>query len=225
VSRRTRWIALLGVALVVGLLALANVAIRRLEFFRVHAIEVAGLRHLDETELVAKLGIPDDANILHPLDQIRAAAETLPGIRGVRVQRRWPGTIRLDVREAPPVALAARDGRLVIVDDRAVALPIDPARLEHPLPIVERDTAITALLGRLRATDPQWYRTVDRATIDGREIRLESGPREVIVATGAPAEVFRDLAAVRDRLDRLAITWDRIDARFSGRMFVRKEAV
>jgi hypothetical protein len=46
----------------------------------------------------------------------------------------------------------------------------------------------------------------------------------VRIAADQGSEVFTNLAAVRDRLDSLQIAWREIDARFHGRMFVRKEA-
>lgn len=222
-TRRQRWIAALAVALVLGLAALFQVAVHRLEFFRIRAVEVAGLRHLDERELVAKLAIPENAHIMVPLAPIAATAETLPGVRAATATRRWPGTLRLTIREAPAVAFVVQEGHLLVIDDRAAVLPVDPARLEAPLPFAERDSAVAALLGRLQATDPQWYRLLDRATIDGRVIELRAGARTVRLTTAAGSEVFRQLAAVRDWLGERRIAWTAIDARFRGRMFVRRE--
>lgn len=214
----------LAVALMASLVVLMMIAVRRLDFFKVHQVEVAGVRHLDERDLVARLGIPADAHIMIPLEPIAAAAAALPGVRAATASRRWPGTIRVTIREAPAVAFAVQEGRLLVMDDRGGTLPIDPARLESPLPIAERDSALAALLGRLQATDPQWYRQVDRAAAIGREVRLEAGQRAVRLVSGAPSAVFRRLAVVREWLAERGIAWREIDARFEGRMFVRKEA-
>lgn len=223
-TRRQRWIAGLAAALVVSLAALAMVAVRRLEFFKVRQVEVAGVRLLDERDLVARLGIPADADIMIPLEPIAAAAAALPGVRAATASRRWPGTIQITIREAPAVAFAVEEGHVLVMDDRGGILPIDPARLEGPLPIAERDSALAALLGRLQATDPQWYWQVHRAVAVGREVRLEAGDRAVRLVSGAPSAVFRRLAAVREWLAERGTGWREIDARFEGRMFVRKEA-
>ena len=53
-TRRTAVVAL-SIALLIGLVALSQVAVRRLDFFRVRAIEFAGVRHLDERDIVRQL--------------------------------------------------------------------------------------------------------------------------------------------------------------------------
>jgi cell division septal protein FtsQ len=223
-TRRIAAIALVSVALLAGLVALALVTVHRLEFFQVRSVEVAGIRYLDERDLVARLGIPDDADILLPLEPIAESARSRPGVREARVSRRWPGTIRLTIREAPAVAMVVREGQLVVVDDRGVPLPVDPRRLDHALPIADPDSAVAALLARLQVNDPQWYRTVDRAAVEGGEVVLHLGPRVVRLDARATSTLFRRLAAVREWLSREGIGWSQIDARFDGRMFVRKEA-
>lgn len=223
-NRRRLWLGGLAVAFAIGLVALGRVALDRLDFFRIGSVEVEGIRHLDERAVVARLGIPSDAHILVPLAPIAAAAESLPGVRHATVSRRWPGTIRVAIREAPAVALAVRDGRVIVLDDRGQLLPIDPRRLESSLPLADDDSTVAALLARLQVTDPQWYRMVDRAAGEHGEVVLSVGSRTVRLEAGAGSDVLRDLAAVRDWLAEKGIAWQAIDARFDGRMFVRKEA-
>lgn len=223
-NRRRTAIIALSIALLAGLLALSQVAIRRLDFFRVRAVEIAGIRHLDERDIVRRLGIPADAHIMTPLEPIAARALTLAGIRQATVARRWPGTLVVTILEAPAVALVVEDGQLLVLDDRGAVLPIDPARLTSSLPIAERDSNVAALLGRLQATDPQWFQLIDRARADGSEVRLDAEDREVRLAAVAPSQLLLDLAAVREWLERREIPWQVIDARFQGRMFVKKGA-
>ncbi len=223
-TRRQAVLAALSLALVAGVAALLLVAVHRLAFFRIRSVEVVGVRHLDERAIVAGLGIPADADILVPLDPIARAALAMPGVREARASRRWPGTLRLTIREAPAVAFTIDSGRVIVLDDRARALPVLPARLEAPLPMIARDSIVAAVLARLQSTDPGWFRHVDHATAEGREVVLVAGAQRVRVAADMGSEVFINLAAVRDRLETLQIAWREIDARFHGRMFVRKEA-
>lgn len=221
IQRRVAIVAL-SVALLAGLFALSQVAVRRLEFFQVRAVEIAGIRHLDEHDVVRGLAIPADAHILTPLDPIAARALTLPGIRQATVTRRWPGTIVVTILEAPAVALVAEDGQLLVLDDRGAVLPIDPSRLTSSLPLAERDSSVAALLGRLQATDPEWYQRIDHARAEGSEIRLDADGREVRLQATAPSQLLLDLGSVREWLEQHDISWTAIDARFEGRMFVRK---
>lgn len=223
-KRRWLWIGLLSLALLAGVAALAWVSVQRLEFFRVRSIEVVGLRNLDERDLVSRLAIPADAHIMVDTDPIAERASVLPGVRDVAVSRRWPGTLVITIKEAPAVAWVREEGQLLVIDDRAGVLPVDPARLATSLPLADRDSALAALLGRLQVADPQWFAALDRARADGREAWLEVPGHAVRIEAAASTQVLLDLAAVRDWLESRGIGWIQIDARFRGRMFVRKES-
>lgn len=223
-NRRRVVIVLLGVALIVGVYSLVQVSIRRLDFFRIRSVEVVGIRHLDEKQLVASLALPADAHIAVDLDPIAESARGITGVRQATVDRRWPGTLVVTISEAPAVALVVDDGQLLVLDDRGGILPVDPARLTHSLPLAERDTALAALLGRLQATDPQWFQAVDQARVDGREAVLEVAGQVVRLNVSADSRVLLDLAVVREWLERNVIEWTAIDARFQGRLFVRRGA-
>lgn len=220
--KRSVVIAVLGVLLLVGVYALAQVSVRKLEFFRIRLVEVEGIRHLDERELVARLEIAPDASIAIPLDPLEERARSMPGVRQATVARRWPGTLVVSVIEAPAVGLVTEEGQLLVIDDRGDILPVDPARLTYSLPLVERDTAVAALLGRLQATDPQWFQAIDEARADGRETVLRAAGHTVRLNSSADTRLLLDLAVVREWLERNLGDWSTIDARFEGRMFVRK---
>lgn len=222
--RRRTAILGLSVLLLAGLYALGQVAVRRLDFFRIRSVEVAGIRHLDEHKLVRDLAIPADAHIAVALDPIAERARGIVGVRHATVSRRWPGTLVVTISEAPAVALVAEDGQLLVLDDRGAILPVDPVRLTTSLPIADRDSAVAALLGRLQSTDPQWYRAIDRARADGREVQLDVNGQTVRLAGSADSHLLLDLAVVRDWLEQHDIKWAAIDARFQGRMFVRRGA-
>jgi cell division septal protein FtsQ len=223
ITRRTALIGL-SVALLAGIFALAQVAVRRLEFFQLRSIEFAGVRHLDERDMVERLAIPPDAHILTPLEPILERALDIPGVRQATIDRRWPGTLVITILEAPAVALVPDDGQLLVLDDRGGVLPIDPSRLTASLPLAERDSNVAALLGRLQATDPQWFQLIDRASAEGADVRLDADGHRVRMAATASSQLLLDLAAVREWLQRQGIAWEMIDARFEGRMFVRKGA-
>ena len=223
-----RWLAhwrlALGAVLVVTIGVGTRLAIPRLAFFRIGAVEVEGIRYLEEHEVVAELGIPAGASILVPLAPIAARAALVPGIRSATVERRWPGTLRVTVVEAAPVAVTIEDGRAVVIDDRAEPLPYPPGRVELSLPLAPRDSATAALLGRLRHADPAWYARFDRTEGAGDDIRLVAGGRTIRLARGADEVLLRRAAAVRDWLAGQGIAWEELDMRFRGRVFVRREA-
>jgi hypothetical protein len=218
------WRPLLAVALVFGAAITVWAAIPRLGFFRIGTVEVVGLEYLDEAAVVRQLGIPTEADILTPLAPIAANAALVPGLRSATVSRRWPGTLRVTVEEAPPVAVIIDEGRVAVIDDRAELLPYPPGRVAASLPLATRDSATAALLGRLRRADPLWYATFDEAVVEGEEVRLVADRRVIMLRSDADETLLRRLAAVRGWLDDQAIAWRDLDLRFRGRVFVRREA-
>ncbi|MEK6805912.1 MAG: FtsQ-type POTRA domain-containing protein [Pseudomonadota bacterium] len=72
----------------------------------VSKLEIAGdFRHLDPAQVRAQLQ-PELAGTLLSLDleQVRAAAETLPWVAQARVERVWPDAVRVSLREHTPFA-------------------------------------------------------------------------------------------------------------------------
>ena len=222
IARRTiLWLAAALVLLVVVVLGGPALA-RRLAFFRVRQIEVIGLRYLDETDVVRRLGLRAGASTFDRLAAVRLAARAIPGVVDAKVARRLPGTLRVTIREATPVALVPTSDRLVLVDSRGRILPFDPVRAPTSLPIAGRDSATAALLGRLMLTDPVGYDSVDSAQLDRGDVVLDGGSHRVRLRPEAGDDILRGVMVVRRYLAEHHIAWREIDARYHSRLFVRK---
>jgi cell division protein FtsQ len=222
-TRRIRWALWIAAAMLViaGAIMLPRGA-RRLAFFRLRQVEVVGSRYLDATEVVRQLGLRPDASTLDPVGPIRKAAFAIRGVMGVTVERRLPGTLRVTLREAVPVALAPGADRLVLIDSRGQTLPYDPARAPASLPIATRDSVTAGLLQRLMQTDPVWYDSIESARSDRGDVVLDAGMHHIRLRPDADDEVLRAVAAVREYLRQTGIGWREIDGRFRERVFVRK---
>lgn len=211
-------IAMVLIAIAVGLPMLA----RRLAFFRVRQVEVIGIRYLNESDVVRRLGLRRDASTFDRLGPVRKAAATIPGVLAATVERRLPGTLRITLREARPVALVPMSDRLALVDSRGRVLPFDPVRAPASLPIAGRDSVTAGLLGRLMLTDPVWYDSVESASLDRGDVVLDAGSHRVRLRPEAGEDVLRGVRAVRNYLTGRGISWREIDARYHNRLFVRK---
>ncbi len=224
-TSRTR--ALVAAAAIGGcaLVALSSPRlIRRAPFFRLQHVEVVGTRFLDPNDVVRRLDLAQDASIIDPLDAVRAAALAVPGVVSATVARRLPGTLRVTVREAVPVALAVQPDRLVFLDHKATVLPFDPARHAVSLPIADRSRAATTLLARIMLTDPDWYDTIDTATDEAGDVVLATAGQRVRMRPSAGDDALRAVRLVRDYLVQRGVAWRELDARFAGRVFVRRVA-
>jgi len=222
-TSRLRWIlTAAGVVVGAALVVVAVPAARRLAFFRVRQVEVIGTRYLDEADVVSRLGLRPDASTLDPLGRVRRVAASLPGVTSASIERRLPGTLRITLREAVPVALAPLSDRLALIDSRARVLPFDPVRVPASLPVAGRDSATAGLLGRLMQSDPVLYDSLETAYIDHGDVVLDTGTRRIRMLPSADDDLLRAVVAVRSYLVTHGIQWREIDARYRDHVFVRK---
>ena len=215
-------IAVLVVAVLATGVVFGPGALRRVAFFRVRQVEVMGARYLDEVEVARRLGLRSDASTFDRLAGVRVAAAAIPGVLSVSVERRLPGTLRVTIREATPVALADQADRLVLIDSNGRALPFDPTRVPASLPIAVKDAAVATLLARMMRTDLSLYGSIDAARLDRGDVLLEIGARHIRLRPQADAAVLYAVSAVMTYLNKSAIAWREIDARYHRRVFVQK---
>ena len=219
---RTALVVVAGAAAVTVAALGAPRLFRRLAFFRIRQVEVVGNRYLSALDIVSRLRLAPGASTFDRLDQVRAAAARIPGLRAVSVERRLPGTLRVTVHEESPIALAALGDHLALIDEHGGRLPFDPVRAPGSFPVASADSLTAGLLSRLRLADPLWYDSVQTARLDGRDVLLDAGFHRVLYRADADDGVFRAVTYVRDYLATHGIAWSEIDARFQNRVFVRK---
>ena len=216
--------ALLGLGLA-GVLLLAAVGgfklIRKLAFFSVKRVELVGARYLTPGAMARALAVPKGTSIFDATKPLERRAAQLPGVLEARVSRRLPGTIRVTVLEAEPVALAERSGRLVLVDQTGRELPFDPTRPAEDLPLAEADSAVAGLLARMRETEPDLFAKVERGARVKRDVALDLASGRLWFRAGAGSDEIRHLVLVADYLARKGRTWRELDARFASRIVVR----
>jgi cell division protein FtsQ len=228
VRRRRR---ILGWSLAALALAFGVAYLIRTPLFGLSAVRVEGTRMVTEAEVVAasqvRLGEP---YLGLDLAAIRARVAALPRVAAVRVARDYPSSLRITVRERPPVAsvssgsvfwLVAADGTVLDAAGRrpaelpyvaAVPLP-DGIRPGSRLPPGnELANALTALGGMA----PQLKRQVtgvNARSLDSLEFTLKDGSRVLYgLAVDQPAKDAAVLL-VRRTLKREGREAQRIDVR------------
>ncbi|MEX0893302.1 MAG: FtsQ-type POTRA domain-containing protein [Gemmatimonadota bacterium] len=136
--------------LLTGAGAAAPLALRRADAFRVAHVEVTGTRLLPVADAIAASGITAETSVFDSAEPWRLALLDHPMVADARIERRLPGTVRLELRETEPVALA-RTPELVPVDAQGRLLPIDPAAAGLDLPVLST-VAVPGAAGRLDET-------------------------------------------------------------------------
>lgn len=195
--------------------------LRTLSFFQVRRVELVGGNYLTVTEVTRALAIPRRYSVFDDKRPLERRARRIPGVLEARITRRLPGTIRVIIREAEPVALADWNGRLALVDGLGHVLPFDPTRPAADLPLGDPDSTVAGLLVRVRDTDAALFSRIERAMRFRQDVALELGTSRILFRAGASSEEIRDLALVADLLTRQGRVWRELDGRFLPRVILR----
>lgn len=208
-----------GLALWFGLPPL----LRGLAFFRVRQVEIAGLQYLDPAKVIAALKLSPKASVFDDPTPLRRRVYAMPGVDAVDVGRRLPGTLRVELREAVPVALASRGAALALLDARGRVLPFDPLRSAPDLPLAANgDARVTGVLARVRDSDPDLFARIGAAWRVGPDVVLEVGGRRLWFGAQVSAEDIRAVTAVEQALARSGRPYQELDGRFAGQVIVRR---
>ncbi|MBT2209826.1 cell division protein FtsQ/DivIB [Actinomadura sp. NEAU-AAG7] len=204
--RPSRWKAAFAALLVLGVLAAVTWVLLGSRLLVVRDVEVSGARLVQPDRVVAaagvRLGVP---MVRLDTGAVRARVEGLREVESARVERRWPATVRVIVRERVPVAVLRRGGSYRQIDRFGVTVvegasrpaglptltvaspgPSDPATLAAL-------RVLTDLPGRLRT------RLTDVAATGPGDVvlHLSDGPVVVWGPAERAAEKVRLLEALR----------------------------
>jgi hypothetical protein len=215
-----------GLVVIVSAWFWAPIALRPLSFFGVRRVEVVGAKYLEPSAVVEALGLNPGASVFDNSGRLERRLESLPGIASASISRRLPGTLRVEVSEVDPVALAEGPDGLVPLSPDARPLPYDVVARPVDAPIVRSaDTSLLVALREVQASDANLYADVAAARETGNELTLDmvQGNR-VRLATPVDPEVVQSVSAVRRELEKNETGWRELDGRFEGWVVVRREA-
>lgn len=195
--------------------------LRSLSFFEVRRIELVGGQYLHAADMARAMAVPRHTSIFDPTAAFLRRAAAVDGVLHAEVSRRLPGTLRVTITEAEPVALVEKGRRLLLVDGAGHPLPFDPTLPASDLPIAEADSAVAGLLARARELGPQVFGRIERAGLVRRDVRLDLERGRLILRAGAPVDDLRNLFLVADLLLQQGRSWDELDGRFLPHVIVR----
>ncbi|WP_043638700.1 cell division protein FtsQ/DivIB [Nonomuraea candida] len=182
----------------------------------VRSIEIVGNLTVPSERIKQQAGVAD----LHPLATVNLAdVETrVLGIRqlaSAKVDRVWPGTLKIQVVEREPVAAIPAGGKVAIVDGQGVVIEVkDAAPPLLPLLKVDRpvpgDPAMTAALKVVQAVPGEVaakVRQVHAGTAEGVTLHLSDGRTVIWGGADRPEEKARILSSLLKR-ERAARSYD-----------------
>jgi cell division protein FtsQ len=227
-ARFPRWRLAAGALLVIASLATPFWGPRllsRLAFFRVRKVEVLGLRYTPPGEILDRLHVDTTRSVWEPLEPLVARVAAHPQVAGAVVTRKLPGTLVVDVTERRPVALVPTGAVLRAVDERGVALPLDPSRTPVDAPIVTappRETAVYHLLGAMQREAPRLYARIStiRST-GGGELLFQMADLPVRTMTSVTLARLSDIEPVERDLARRQLRAAELDLRYRDQVIAR----
>lgn len=199
--------------------------LRRLDFFRIRRVEIAGLQYLAPAKVIASLGLDPEASVFDDMDSAGRRLRALPGVVSAVLGRRLPGTLEIVVSEAVPVALAPLKGGMALLDSSGKVLPFDPAASAPDLPVAaSADKMVARVLASVQEHDPVLFARVRTAWRVRDDVLLDVDGRRLWFGPAVTAEDIRAVMAVAQDLARQGRKYRELDGRYAGQVVVRAGA-
>jgi cell division protein FtsQ len=247
--RRGKWRGLIRPGAKYGVLILIALygahrgggAFMHARLLQVDRIVVRGTDRLSTGEVLSVLsGLRGENIVWSDLSAWRLRLLSSPWVRDAALRRSLPSTVEVIVSERQPVGIARIDGRLYLVDDRAVVIDeYGPQYADFDLPIIDGlaspaavagarpDGARAELAARLIASlgsRPEVARRVsqvDVSDLHNAAVILSGDPAVLYVGEDRflpRLQSYLDLVeALRERVQEI----DYVDLRFDDRIYVR----
>ncbi|MGE5552438.1 MAG: cell division protein FtsQ/DivIB [Betaproteobacteria bacterium] len=140
----------------------AGLAFSQSAYFTVRTVRITGLRQLTQEEVLAVGGLSLPANVFSV--NTRAVAERLadyPPVAGVRVVRRLPAQLRIDLRERQAIGVLPYGEHFLLFDGAGVPFAIRQAAQARNLPVVTGCRLAPVRLGKpAQGEDLRWVAAV-----------------------------------------------------------------
>lgn len=192
----------------------------------VREIVVTGRRHTTPAEIVAALDLRDGEPMLgFDGAAARAELERLPWVKEARVERQFPGTVRVHLVERTPLALWQTRARHTVLDaDGQEIRGADPGAFAHLLVVVGADAPEHAReFLALLATEPDLKaRATAAVRVAARrwDVILD-GETRILLPEQQAAAAWARLAEAQRREALLERAVSQIDLRVQDRITVR----
>jgi cell division protein FtsQ len=227
--------AVLLLAVLVGWAGYARVMAS--ERLKVGRVEIRGSRFLAEQEVRELLGSAVGGNILGlDIDALKARLRTSPWVADAAIARALPDTLRVEIQERAPLALAEANQLQLMDEDGTLIEPYGPRTAAFDLPIVrglkgaapdvirdraQRAGALLRDLGELSAEVSE----VD--VQDAADLRVVlRGEGEVLRMGGPPyRKKLLTYLELRTDLARRCPEAEYFDLRFRNRIFVKEQPI
>ncbi len=181
---------------------------RRIAWFDIDRVEVSGASLITPDAILRQSGITPGQSMFDDSDTWEEALRRHPVVVEVRISRRFPSTLEVQVLEKDAVALLAGEV-LALATREGEVLPVDPAAAPRDLPIViveaadsiraELERRLLAETGRLAELDPELVSALSMLRLTAAEpqvVQLQHAAGEILLPLGASALRLAELRSV-----------------------------
>jgi hypothetical protein len=236
--RKLFLLALVLVPIAAGSVFWGPPLLRRLPWAHVRRVEVVGTVYVAPDVVLDAAGIRTEASVFDDFSVAEARVAEHPLITGARIRPRGLQTVRIEVQELVPLALAATPELKPVLGDGTI-LPIDPSRTRVDLPVLtapvnvsqgrlvggegvralrsfarvqEHDPGLAAIVAEVRTAPGGGIALALVGSQDAGEIWLPADPDEA---------VLRRVRATLADLNRRRWSARRVEARYGGQVVVQ----
>jgi len=198
------------------------------ELMLINSIRVEGNKHLSDEEVIALLRLGQRESMLRISSrELSERVLQSPWIRDVAIRKELPHTLIVKVREAEPLALLKKKGRLYIVG-RSGDILEELSQTIAFLPVIRMDSGRKDLLREAlkvaAIVREEGFFSDDEVEIVARkpeDMRLVVGGLTIMVGKGDYRKKLMRLVQLEDEIVRRGIPAGYVDLRFSRRVIVR----
>ena len=117
--------------------------------FRVNAIEITGVSHYSEAEILSAAGIKqgDNLYLINKYDVADDIFEKLPFVQAVKINRRLPETLTIAVQECIPVGTVKQEGGTWLISSRGKILASVSEEEALIYPVIDGVTLLSPAVG------------------------------------------------------------------------------
>jgi len=216
--------------LTIVIISIMSGFILSLPVWQISSVKVAGINYLPEAKMISTAKIPQGENIfLIDLDEVRARFSNMIQIKEIKIKRKLPSTIVIEIKERAPYAIVVIGGTTSLVDEDGYviagkSLSSSIYKLDiSKYPVIRGVNKKNLEKGmRLDQNDREFVRTALEMLskfIDISAIQIEVGDREDIVIyiedilkvkIGAPSDIERKIKIIKAMRDSVQGKWTKI---------------
>lgn len=153
--RRRQNLLIVSILSMLAIVLAGSIWVYTSDFWRIRSIEVNRGEHIDRDQVLRLARIPEKTGLLRfPGDEVTARILKDNWVKSVKISRRLPGTLIIDIRERAPVVAVSADAKLYLIDEALFVITDRQSSETVSIPVLKDLTIKRPRIGRRIASAP-----------------------------------------------------------------------